>query len=35
MLNAGHENAGVEVIKEGETEEMIPNYKERMVDVLA
>lgn len=35
MLNANHENAGVEIVEEGAMEGMIDNYKERMVDVLA
>ena len=30
-----HENAGVEVVKGEENENMIPDYKERMADVIA
>lgn len=35
MLDPTHENAGVEVVKGEENENMIPDYKERMADVIA
>lgn len=36
MLESTHENAGVEIIEaEVEHEMMIPNYKEKMADVIA
>ena len=36
MLDPNHENAGVEIIQpEIEHEMMIPNYKEKMADVIA
>jgi hypothetical protein len=35
MLDPSHENAGVEIIEEAEHEMMIPNYKEKMADVIA
>ena len=38
MLDAGHDNAGVEVMKTDDLDEhemMIPNYKEKMKDVIA
>ena len=35
MLDATHENAGVEIVQEEAHEMMIPDYKERMADVIA
>ena len=38
MLDANHDNAGVEVVKDEDLEDhgmMIPNYKEKMADVIA
>ena len=35
MLDPTHENAGVEVVKDEAHEMMIPDYKERMADVIA
>jgi len=36
MLDSQHDNAGVEVLKgDDEHEMMIPNYKEKMADVIA
>jgi len=35
MLDATHENAGVEVVKDEDHELMIPDYKERMTDIIA
>jgi len=35
MLDPSHENAGVEIIEDGEHEMMIPDYKDRMANVIA